>query len=167
MQEIEVGGYTKHPIGKKLSHFHARPFIFDDVFCGGFEGIIQALKCPDPERQKEICALSGKAAWQAGQAYNGWKEDQILYWKGRPIERISGEYLRFITSIYDALYEYNNDLRKDLLKLGNVTLWHSIGKADKRETVLTEEEMLLQLYRLQIRAVFERMSRMIEPPTSK
>lgn len=149
MQEyIEIGGHTLIPVGKRLSNFYARPFKMGGVQCGGMEGFLQSLKCPDSVKQKEIAALSGIAAKRAGRAYDSWKEKQLLHWQGEVYERASRGYTLLITRAYDSMFHQHANFRRDLAKLGTAHIWHSIGNPDMRETTLTETEMLYQLERL-------------------
>ncbi len=154
---IEIGGFTQNPIGKRLSNFHARPFTIDGVNCGGMEGLLQALKCKDIKRQKEICALVGKEAKKAGREFNSWKDDQMLNFLGDTFHRSSRGYLIFITRAFDTEYEQDPSLRDDLLALGDAQIWHSIGNPDMRDTTLTEVELMFQLERLRNRALREAM----------
>lgn len=157
-KHIEIGGFTTDPVGKVISNFQSRAFVFDGVPCAGFEGLVQALKCSDPERQREICKFSGKEAWKAGQEFNSWKESQTLYWQGDTFKRTSRGYMLLIERIYDAIYEQDETFRHDLLALGPAEIHHSIGKADMRLTTLTEAEMLYNIQRLRIRALYEKLS---------
>jgi len=163
VQVIEIGGHSTHPIGKKMSNFTERPFVFDGIRCASVEGILQALKCSDRARQIEICQLSGRAAKRAGKEYDTWKEDKKLYWNGNVYLRTSRDYTLLITRIYDELYAQNPELREELLALYDANIWHSIGKPDMRETVLTEIEMLMQLWRLRHRALFEQVEKLVRP----
>ena len=154
---IEIGGHTKSPLGKRLSNFYARPFVFDGVKCASFEGFIQSLKCPDIKTQRKICALTGIEAKRSGTPYNTWKENQerVLYWNGTTYRRTSRDYMLLIDRVYDAIYEQNEDFQADLLALGDARIWHSIGHPDQNQTTLTEWEMLQQLDRLRLRRIFE------------
>lgn len=158
---IEIGGHTKSPIGKRLSNFQARPFTFDGVRCGGMEGLLQALKCRDRNRQKEICALSGMEAKRAGREYDSWKKAQTLHFLGDTFQRCSRGYVVFITRAYDALYEQDLTLKDDLLALRDAQIWHSIGNPDMRDTTLTEVEMMFQLERLRHKALREAIGKLV------
>lgn len=150
---IDIKGNNPDPRSARLSNFTDRPFDFDGVSCAGIEGILQALKCPDPEMQKEICALPGFEAKHAGVLFNNWKGEQILWWQGQPYFRSAREYLELITRIYDAVYAQDLSFATDLSATGYEDLCHSIGNPDMRDTVLTEVEMIYQLNRLRIRAL--------------
>lgn len=164
MTMIEIGGHTKHPAGKKLSNFYERPFVFDGVKCGGFEGIVQAFKCPDVQKQREICALSGVDAKRAGREFDNWKEKQQLNWNGDTFGRCSRGYTLLVTRVYDEIFNQDRSLREALLSLGDAQIWHSIGKPDMRETTLTEVEMLFQVERLRHRALREALALLTKPP---
>lgn len=154
-KHIEIGGFTTDPVGKVISNFQSRAFVFDGVPCAGFEGLVQALKCQNAERQREICKLSGKEAWKAGQEFNTWKETGTLYWQGDTFKRTSRGYMLLIERIYDAIYEQDETFRRDLLALGPSDIHHSIGRSNMRKTTLTEAEMLYNIQRLRIRALYE------------
>lgn len=160
---IEIGGHTKSPLGKRLSNFYERSFVIDGIKCASFEGFIQALKCPDPEKQRELCALVGIKAKRAGKVYDSWKEEGHLYWQGTRYKRLSRDYMLLIARVYDAIYEQNPDFRTDLLKVGGASIWHSIGNPDMAQTTLTEVEMLWNLERLIRRAITESMQMVITP----
>jgi len=161
IEVIEIGGFTKNPVGKRLSNFQARPFVFDGVNCGGMEGLLQALKCPDTEHQKKLCSLSGKEAKKAGREYDSWKELQTLGFMGDTFKRCSRGYIIFITRAYDALYAQDPTLKDDLLALGNAQIWHSIGNPDMRNTTLTEVEMMFQMERLRHKALREAIDQLL------
>lgn len=160
---IEIGGHTKSPLGRRLSNFYDRAFVFDGVRCASFEGFIQSLKCPDPERQKEICQLTGKEAKRAGVKYNSWTEEGYLFWQGTMYRRLSRDYMLLIARVYDAIYEQNEDFRDDLRSVGEASLWHSIGNPDMSKTTLTEVEMLWNIERLVRRALTESMRALVTP----
>jgi hypothetical protein len=160
---IEIGGHTMSPLGKRLSNFYARAFVMDGVRCAGFEGFVQSLKCADLVRQRQICGLTGAEAKKAGKPFNSWKTTQDLYWNKSVYKRTSRDYMLLITRVYDAIYEQNPDFREDLLALGNADIWHSIGNPDMSNTTLTEVEMLWQLERLRRRALQESMQTLLTP----
>lgn len=150
---ININGKSTDPRSARLSNFTDRLFEFDTVSCAGIEGILQALKCPDPETQKEICALRGWEAKRRGMEFNNWKESQILWWQGRSFHRSSREYIELITRIYDSVFSQDITFVTDLLSAGYEDICHSIGNPDMRDTVLTEVEMIHQLNRLRVKAL--------------
>lgn len=91
--------------------------------------------------------------WE-GHVGRDWKTDQTLYWQGKPILRDSEEFDVLVTRAFDKRFENPHFRWALFLTLGR-PLRHSIGKRDKSETVLTEQEFLWQLERLR-RKVFMR-----------
>jgi hypothetical protein len=156
--DIEIGGHTKSAVGKRLSNFYPRPFVFDGVRCGGMEGFLQSLKCPERARQREIAALSGLAAKRAGREFDIWKVTQLLHWGGDTYLRTARGYSILITRAYDAQYAQVPGFRKDLLRLHNANIWHSIGNPDMRDTTLTEDQLIGQLERLRRQAFYQQLT---------
>ena len=111
------------------------------------EGFLQSLKYEDEERQMAVCAKHGREAKKAGHGGRDWRSDQTLYWKGKAIPRDSGEFDALVTRAFDKRFENPHFRWALFLTLGR-PLRHSIGKRDKSETVLTEQEFLYQLERL-------------------
>ena len=132
-----------------LSNFAAHRFVLDGMEIGSMEGFLQSLKFRSRKRQVKVRLLSGKAAKKAGHFTWRWRLLKRLYYGGKRVDRFGAEYAELITRAYDAMAESNPQFVANLLSLRGCTLAHSIGKSDKRETVLTVEEFLGQLYRLQ------------------
>ena len=142
---MDIGSENKYP-ASSLSNFSPHPFVLDGVECASMEGFLQSLKFKNPDMQKEVCKLVGKAAKFKGKKKKWWR-DQILYWKGKEYKRDSQEYQELLTRAYDALFE-NEGFRKALEATNNATLTHSLGSRDIHRTVLTEREFISQLNRL-------------------
>lgn len=155
---IDIHGGSKDPKEARLSNFTTRNFMFDEVTCASIEGPLQAFKESDPIKQLEICMMSGKVAKRTGSALDGWKKAQTLWWKGVPYARNSKEYQSLLTRLYDAVYECDKSFRDDLAAVGREAIYHSIGKSDQSDTVLTEVEMIYQLNRLRIAVMREQDS---------
>lgn len=152
---IDIHGGSADPHAARLGNSTTRHFMFDGVACASIEGILQALKEPDVAKQVNICAMSGKAAKQAGAVLNIWKENQTLWWKGFPYGRSSRAYQVLLICIYNAVYEQDPSFRDHLNATLMDDICHSIGNTDQRDTVLTEVEMIHQLNRLRIRSYRE------------
>ena len=131
----------------RLSNFTERHFVFDGVACGSLEGVLQSFKCPDPQKQAEICALSGGWAKHAGSQYD-WKQDQLLYWKGQAFPRRSPEYQQLLDRLYQAVYEQDEAFRSDLAEISGKKLDHRMGLSNPAETVLTRHEFVFRLQQL-------------------
>lgn len=114
---------------------------------------MQSLKFKEPDMQKHICTLVGRAAKMSGKDKN-WQRTQTLYWLGQEYDRSSDEYQLLLDRAYEAMFTQNSKAAKALLATGNATLTHSIGRKNKRETVLTKQEFCSRLTRIrsQLRA---------------
>lgn len=133
-----------------LSNFTLHSFVLDGVMCASMEGFLQSLKYEDAERQMAVCAKHGREAKKAGHGGRDWKADQTLYWRGEAIARDSEEFDALITRAFEKRFENPHFRWALFLTLGR-PLRHSVGKRDKSETVLTEQEFLWQLERLRRR----------------
>ena len=58
---MDIGSGSGFP-SANLSNFHPHPFVIDGVQCNSMEGFLQSLKFKEPEMQKQVCLLVGKAA---------------------------------------------------------------------------------------------------------
>ena len=74
-----------------LSNFAPYEFVIDGIECNSMEGFLQSLKFKDPEIQKEVCKLVGRAAKSKGKKQN-WQQTQTLWWQGKAIDRHSADY---------------------------------------------------------------------------
>ena len=142
---MDIGSGTGYP-SSALSNFAPHVFYIDGIKCNSMEGFLQSLKFKDPEMQKAVCLLVGKAAKFKGKKKK-WYRTQILYWQGKEIARDSDEYQQLLDRAFNALSE-NEGFRKALLATGNATLTHSIGKNKINETVLTKQEFCSRLMKI-------------------
>ena len=142
---MDIGSGSGFP-SATLSNFAPHPFVIDGVECNSMEGFLQSLKFSNPEMQKEVCKLVGKAAKFKGKKKKWWRT-QTLYWQGAEILRDSKEYQDLLDRAFDALAQ-NNGFRAALLATGNSVLTHSIGKTKITETVLTRQEFCSRLMRI-------------------
>lgn len=142
---MDVGSGTGYP-SAALSNFAPHPFIMDGVPCNSMEGFLQSLKFKDPEMQKHVCQLVGKAAKFKGKKKK-WRRTQKLYWQGVEYEREGEEYQLLLDRAFWALSQ-NEGFAKALLATGSATLTHSIGKTNKAETVLTRSEFCGRLTKI-------------------
>lgn len=142
---MDIGSGTGYP-SSALSNFAPHSFVIDGVECASMEGFLQSLKFSNPDMQKEVCKLVGKAAKFKGKKKK-WFRTQTLYWKGQEMHRDSQEYQKLLDRAYDALGQ-NTGFQKALLATGSAILTHNIGKRKTSETVLTIQEFLSRLYRL-------------------
>ena len=146
IQVLDISAGTSER-ADRLSNFVPRPFIFRDVLCAGMEGALQALKTCDWNEQLRICQLTGGKAKRAGNKLAQWKLTQTLWWNGKAMLRESQEFQTFLDELFEALAN-NQEFVEDLLATEDAILVHTMGKADPKETVLTEEEFCSRLMRL-------------------
>lgn len=139
---MDIGTGTGYP-SAALSNFAPHAFIIDGIECASMEGFLQSLKFSNPEMQKQVCTLVGKAAKFKGKKKK-WYKTQTLYWQGKEYKRDSEEYQLLLDRAYNELAK-NEGFKKALLATGNATLTHSIGKKKKNETVLTIQEFVSRL----------------------
>lgn len=139
---MDIGSGSGYP-SSNLSNFSPHGFVVDGVECASMEGFLQSLKFQDPEMQKYICTLVGKAAKFKGKKKKWWKT-QTLYWQGEAIPRDSERYQELLDKAFNALAE-NSSFRRALLATQNATLTHNMGKKKTSETVLTKNEFTSRL----------------------
>ena len=142
---MDIGSGSGFP-SATLSNFAPHPFVIDGVECNSMEGFLQSLKFSNPEMQKEVCKLVGKAAKFKGKKKKWWRT-QTLYWQGIEIPRDSQEYQDLLDRAFNALAQ-NSGFRAALLATGNSVLTHSIGKTKITETVLTRQEFCSRLTKI-------------------
>jgi len=114
------------------------------------EGFIQALKTSDTAEQKSICDLFGPMAKKIGNYYKniGHFDGTNLYWNGKQYSRYSEDYQKLLQMVYEAKYSSDAEFQDVLQSTNGYKLTHKIGKSDKSDTVLTEEEFMAQLNEL-------------------
>ena len=142
---MDIGSGSGFP-SATLSNFAPHPFVIDGIECNSMEGFLQSLKFSNPDMQKEVCKLVGKAAKFKGKKKKWWRT-QTLWWQGVEIARSSQEYQDLLDRAFNALAQ-NNGFRAALLATGNSVLTHSIGKNKITETVLTRQEFCSRLIKI-------------------
>lgn len=128
---INIRSKGKYP-ADQLSNFSYHPFQFYGEQFTCIESFLQSLKFPD--NQEQIWMLSGKQAKDAGKTQH-W--NRYLFFKGKTIDRNSKEYISFVKSAYQCMFEQNPDFRKALRDSKGCILLHTIGKWRRSKTVLT------------------------------
>lgn len=142
MLKLKLDIKSKKPgLAGRLSNFTMRQFVFDGVPCHSIEGVLQSFKFPTVEEQRIVCYLYKGQAKSAGDLRD-WRADQLLYWQGATYHRDSEEYQALLRRLYRAVYDQDEQFRKDIRRSRKYRLEHSIGKDDPQDTVLTREEFL-------------------------
>ena len=143
---MDIGSGHGYP-ADALSNFAPHPFVLDGIECNSMEGFLQSLKFSNPDMQREVCKLVGRAAKFKGKKKN-WYVKQVLYWQGKEIPRDSDEYQMLLDRAYMAMATQNRGFQCALLATQNAALTHSIGKTKINETVLTRSEFCSRLIKL-------------------
>ena len=146
MQEIiDIHSKGEYP-ANVLSNFYPRDnFVFRGVKIASAEGFLQSLKFKNPNKQIKICSLDAKTAKKKGSKKFLWKITGNVYWKGKKWKRLEDSYMFLIYNFYTQMYNQDETFAKALYSTENKKLIHSIGKHDKRKTILTEEEFIKTL----------------------
>lgn len=151
---IDIGVTPGWP-SNELTNFAPHGFWFDEVWCASMEGLLQAFKYEDVEKQKQVCLLVGKAAKFKGKKRNKvWKRLQKLWWQGKEFDRHSNEFQQLLDRAFAAMAEQCHNFRLALLATGQAVLEHSIGSSDPNNTVLTEVEFCSRLTVMRTRIFF-------------
>lgn len=143
---MDIGSGKGYP-SSALSNFAPHAFYFRGFLVASMEGLLQSLKFKSPEMQVFVMTLVGMMAKRKG-ANKNWRETQTLWWQGKPMDRHSDEYQRFLDEAYEALFSQNESARKALLATNDAVLTHSIGKGKANDTVLTRQEFCSRLMRI-------------------
>ena len=143
---MDIGSGQGYP-ADALSNFAPHPFVLDGIECNSMEGFLQSLKFSNPDMQREVCKLVGRAAKFKGKKKN-WYVKQVLYWQGKEIPRDSDEYQMLLDRAYMAMATQNRGFQCALLATQNAALTHSIGKSKTNETVLTRSEFCSRLTKI-------------------
>lgn len=143
---MDIGSGHGYP-ADALSNFAPHPFVLDGIECNSMEGFLQSLKFSNPDMQREVCKLVGRAAKFKGKKKN-WYVKQVLYWQGKEIPRDSDEYQALLDRAYMAMATQNRGFQSALLATQNAALTHSIGKTKINETVLTRNEFCSRLIKI-------------------
>jgi hypothetical protein len=116
------------------------------------EGLLQSLKFEEMPLQAKTWKMVEKGAKRRGEDRNvTWKEQQVLWWKGKSMKRDGPEYQEFLDRAFEAMSEQSVSFRQALVASQEAILTHSIGKTVEGETVLTEEEFCSRLMRIRAR----------------
>ena len=142
---VDIWSTNPYP-SNVLSNLYPNSFEIDGVFCASMEGFLQSLKMKDAEKQREVCALSGKSA--KAQSTSGWQFDQMVYWQGQSIQRQSQQFEELIHRAFLSLFDQCELFREALLSTRGKHLYHTRGISNSRKTILTEKEFCMILTKI-------------------
>ena len=94
---VDIWSKSEYP-ADVLSNLCSNGFRFDGVVCGSMEGFLQSLKQKDKDKQRQVCSMKGKNAKKM--TSTGWQTDQIVWWKGNPIDRQSQDFYCLVSAAY-------------------------------------------------------------------
>lgn len=146
-----------------LSNLCSNGFRFEGMVCGSMEGFLQSLKQKDPVRQRQICSMKGKNARKM--SVNGWQTDQVVWWKGRPIDRQGESFQKLVYEAYQAMFNQNERFRTALMFTRGMKLYHSRGKRNPYKTILTENEFCNIL--TELREKYDKRDKKLERPKKR
>jgi predicted NAD-dependent protein-ADP-ribosyltransferase YbiA (DUF1768 family) len=146
---IDIASKAPYPAGA-LSNFAPHAFTFDGIACASMESFLQGLKFEDAARQAEICGYKAGKAQGFGRRRN-WQAEGRLWWRGEPVERLSGAYQALLDRAYEALFAQSEAFRQALAATGEAELVHTMGRIHPVNTVLTADEFCSRLMRLRAR----------------
>lgn len=121
-----------------LSNLCSNGFRFDGMMCGSMEGFLQSLKQQDLDKQLSICSMKGGNARK--RSITSWQTDQIVWWKGRAINRQSEEFAVLVRGAYQAMFDQNERFRTALMQTRGMNLSHTDGEDNPYKTILTPTE---------------------------
>lgn len=122
-----------------LSNLCSNGFRFDGMVCGSMEGFLQSLKQQELDKQRQICSMKGGNARK--RSVTSWQTDQIVWWKGQPVNRQSKEFQQLLRMAYRAMFEQSERFRTALMSTRGITLSHAIGEDCSYKTILTPNEL--------------------------
>ena len=134
---VDIWSKSPYP-ANVLSNLHSNGFRFDGMVCGSMEGFLQSLKHKNPDKQRQICSMKGRNA--KNMSASDWLTDQIVWWRGKAIDRQSEEFMELVGRAYRTMFEQNKSFRTALMSTRGMTLHHTKGERNPFKTILTEKE---------------------------
>ncbi len=159
---VDIWSKSPYP-ADVLSNLHSNGFRFDGMVCGSMEGFLQSLKHQNPDKQRQICSMKGRKA--RNMSARDWQTDQIVWWKGKNIDRQSGEFMELVGRAYRAMFEQNKSFRTALMSTRGMELYHTRGEHNPFKTILTEKEFCSIL--TDIREQYDKRDKQTEKPRKR
>lgn len=136
---INVTSALQNPHSRMLSNLYHYDFTFFHYKFASLEGFFQGIKFKDKKIQKQVFKYYGLDALAAkGASDYNWKDDGIIYWQGKPIDRFSLEYDELVKRIYVAAIQ--NKLYRSALLTCPKHIVHIIGDDKKDNSLFTRFE---------------------------
>ena len=141
---INVGYKHSGASAKALSNLFPYEFTFREKKLHSIESFFQGIKFKDVNMQNMVFNYSGLDSNRIKicSEYD-WKKTGILYWQGEEIDRFSDEYENIVDELYISAIQ--NPLYRNLLKICNKQIIHTMGAKEKEDTVFTRYEFEKEL----------------------
>ena len=140
---VDISYQSKESLARILSNLYPYHFDFKEHRVHSIEGVIQALKHPEIDIQKEVIQYAGVDAYHTRGATSG--PYTTLYWMGEKMDRFGVDYQLFLNDLFLSVYYQSGLYRKAFEMIGNRIVLHSIGKTDPYVTTLTVDEYIGRL----------------------
>lgn len=133
-----------------LSNLAHAPFTLDGIPFASVEGLIQGLKCENPEKQKRIFLRFGFEAKRAGTRKRNQKIWRLktVWWQKNPIAFQSDEHYELIYRGLKAKFKSNKNARDILLETKGADLIHDLGKPEPPRTSLPGDIFISMLMKI-------------------
>ena len=135
---VDIWSGGRYP-GEALSNLCSNAFVYDRVHCNSMEGFLQSIKYDERAKQLQICQMKGRNAKKASK--ESWKPNQGVYWNDQTIDRHSEAFQALVMGAYKAMFEQNERFHDALMMTRGKRLFHTRGKRNPFETILTEQEL--------------------------
>jgi predicted NAD-dependent protein-ADP-ribosyltransferase YbiA (DUF1768 family) len=130
---LNVASNGSEEIGRKLSNFADRPFVFHGKRYRSIEGWYQGLKWPDKKKRAEIAKLLGAAAKQAAK---GAPKSEIFLYEGTEYTFGGLEHHALTKEAIRASLEQNPEIAEAFVLTHPRPIEHNTGREDKPGTAL-------------------------------
>lgn len=149
IKEKDINPEGRHP-EDILSRLCNNDFCYDGIQCGCMEAFLQSLRYQNPEIQRQVCVMSASELGYRLEEYPtiDWRENQTLWWKGKPIKRDSRKYRRLIYEAHADMFRWSYRFRSVLMQTAEKKLTFDSGNHNPWECLLTDKEFCKILTRL-------------------
>lgn len=142
---VNVGYKIHGAMPKVLSNLFPYNFYFKGFKLSSIESVFQGFKIKNKRSQRYLFDYHGLDSNNIKMSYDyNWRENKIVYFQGKVIDRNSKQYGDFIDELYISAIQ--NPLYRNVLKnVGNKYILHAMGEKSKDVTVFTRYEFEYQL----------------------
>jgi len=126
-------------------------FMFEGEKINSVNSFLQGAISEDAFIRQQIIQEPIEIALERAKLIKPQYDYRELHWNGKHFKRDSIDYQSLLTRIFDARYENDLKFRQAIRVSKKYELFHSKGKNNPRETILTIDEFLAQIKRLQNR----------------